>query len=224
MALIENAKGRKEGSGYERLFGDNQLGYLLSRIQATVISTGIELEKMIVGLSNRIEDVDTFLSEQKLSNGTFLISKSAIKKSKLKSNLEPDILIFKIDAKKQHCYIIELKDGDAFDTKKSQSEKDLLLKFQNHISSKLRFTTSVHICSFNQLDKKKIVEGLKHKITEEMAMTGKELCEILGLDYKKLLHSRIHQQKKNLTYFVDELIKVDAIRILLQEKLKDYEE
>ena len=40
MALIENAKGREEGSGYARLFGDAQLGWLMSRVQATVISSG----------------------------------------------------------------------------------------------------------------------------------------------------------------------------------------
>jgi len=220
MALIENSKGRKEGGGYERLFGDQQLGHLLSRVQATVITTGSELEKIVVGLSNHLDNVDEFLANQTLENGTFLISKNAIKHSALKSNLEPDLLIFKIDAKKQHCYIIELKDGDNFDTKKAQGERDLLLQFQNHISSKIRFTTSVHVCSFNQLDKKKIVDGFKKKITEDMAMTGKELCEILSIDYEALLHSRVHQQKKNLEYFVDELIKVDAIRVLLEEKLK----
>lgn len=33
MALIENSKGRTEGGGYERLFGNQQLGHLLSRVR-----------------------------------------------------------------------------------------------------------------------------------------------------------------------------------------------
>lgn len=134
MALIENSKGRLLGSGYARLFGNAQFGYLLSRVQATVITSGNELEKLIVSLANTINDVDKFLNSY--TNGTFLISKTEIKKSSLSSNLEPDLLVFEIDDRKSHCYIIELKDGDNFDTKKAEGERDLLLRFQNHISAR----------------------------------------------------------------------------------------
>ena len=47
MALISKAKGRREDetpSGYERLFGNRKLGMLISKVQASVISTGNELE------------------------------------------------------------------------------------------------------------------------------------------------------------------------------------
>lgn len=48
MPKISESKGRPdENSGYTRLFGNQQLGQLLSRVQATVIRTGNELEKMI---------------------------------------------------------------------------------------------------------------------------------------------------------------------------------
>ena len=56
MALISKAKGRGEDetpSGYERLFGNRQLGMLMSRVQSAVISTGNELESMI---ASEIED------------------------------------------------------------------------------------------------------------------------------------------------------------------------
>ena len=46
MALIENAKGRKDG-GYVRLLGDKELGLLISRVHSAVISAGTELEKII---------------------------------------------------------------------------------------------------------------------------------------------------------------------------------
>src|SRR3954454_620180 len=101
MALIENSKGRKEGGGYERLFGSTHLGHLLSRVQATVISSGTELEKLITDLSEKIEDVDSFLENQQLPQGTFVISKKAIKGSRLKTDKEPDIIVFKIDSQRQ---------------------------------------------------------------------------------------------------------------------------
>jgi len=46
MALISKAKGRGENetpSGYGRLFGNRQLGMLMSKVQSAVISTGNEL-------------------------------------------------------------------------------------------------------------------------------------------------------------------------------------
>jgi hypothetical protein len=221
MALIENSKGRKEGGGYERLFGSTQLGHLLSRVQATVISSGTELEKLITNLSKQITDVDSFLSSQELPHGTYVISKKAIKGSSLKTDKEPDIIVFKIDRQRQHCYIIELKDGDTFDTKKAAGERQLLETFENHLARRIRFTTSVHICSFNQLDKEKIVSGFKRKITADMAMTGQELCDLLGLDYTEIINSRIHQQIRNLDYFIDGLLKIEVVRETIIKKLEN---
>lgn len=44
---IRNQKGRKDGnSGYTRVFNNSELGDLISKIQATVISNGNELEKL----------------------------------------------------------------------------------------------------------------------------------------------------------------------------------
>lgn len=219
MALIENSKGRITGGGYERLFGNQELGHLLSRVQATVISTGTELEKLIVRLANRIDDVDAFLAAQNLPNGTYLISKQAIKHSALRSDQEPDILIFQIDPVRQHCYIIELKDGDNFDTKKAAGEVHLLEVFENHLSRRIRFTTSIHVCSFNQPDKEKIVAGFKRKITVEQAMTGEELCVLLDIDYADLLLQRIGQQILNLDYFIDKLLEIEDIREMIIQKL-----
>lgn len=219
MALIENSKGRLEGSGYERLFGNSELGHLLSRVQATVISSGTELEKIIVRLANNIDNVDAFLSNQTLQRGVYLISKGAIKNSTLATDREPDLIIFKITDTVQHCYIIELKDGDTFDTKKAAGEVQNLLNFENHLSKRIRFTTSIHICSFNQLDKDKIVSGFKKKITIEMAMTGIELCDLLNLDYNQIIGSRIHEQVQNIDYFVGKLLDIESVKKLLLLKL-----
>jgi len=39
-------------------------------------------------------------------------------------------------------------------------------------------------------------------------MTGKELCD----DYEAIIHSQVHQQIRNLDYFINGLLKIDFIR------------
>ena len=73
MVLIKESKGRQEGSGYKRLFGNKQLGHLLSRVQSGVIRAGNELEQLIIGLSNTIDDLDAFLDRSVIAQGVFLV-------------------------------------------------------------------------------------------------------------------------------------------------------
>lgn len=218
MALIQKSKGRTSGGGYERLFGNQALGALLSRVHATVISSGNELENLIASHANLVPDFDEFLKLQ--PSGTFLVTKAIIKRSSYRSNMEPDLLVFELTPAVQHCYIIELKDGDTFDTKKAKGEITLLKDFQNNISSQLRCTTSIHICSFNQPDKNEIVKGFKKKITLKEAMTGVELCTILGLDYSQIVGSRIHQQVQNMEYFIDQLLVVAEVKAEIIKKFQ----
>ena len=146
MALIKNAKGRRENetpSGYTRVFGIPEMGQLMSRVQATVISSGSELEKMIYERATKIDDFDKFvvsgLNEPKA--GIWVASKKQIKKSKvIHSKYEPDFVAF--DLIKRVCYVIEVKDGDTFDTKKSGGEHTTLHNFTNDISSALAFAIS----------------------------------------------------------------------------------
>jgi hypothetical protein len=103
MALIEKAKGRREGqspSGYTRLFGIPELGDLMSRIQATVISAGNELENLIWERVTRIDDLDSFLTKT-LNSGEdeiYVARKKQIKDSKIiSSTYEPDFVAFHHD-------------------------------------------------------------------------------------------------------------------------------
>src|SRR6266498_4469552 len=123
---IKNTKpGRKDGA-YTRLLGDEQLGALISRIHAASISSGHELEKLILEKSDLFlvraakEMENILLNGQKFDKKIYLIPKKIVKKSKFKSKHEPDYLILKKETKT--LYITELKDGDAFDTKKSAGE------------------------------------------------------------------------------------------------------
>jgi hypothetical protein len=220
MALIEKRKGRRDAnSGYSRVFGNQQLGSLISRVHATSISAGNELEKIISSLANITITLDDIIDEN-FFEGVFLITKNSVKKSKLKlfSNLEPDLLIFKIKNKHQHCYIVELKDGDNFDTKKSSGEKENMKKFENHISKKIQFTTSIHFCCFNQNSRHMIVNGFKGRISEEEALTGQELCDILNIDYNKVVSMREKDQKANFKFFLDSLVEIPQISTYLKTK------
>lgn len=148
MSKIINAKGRVDGnSGYTRVIGNEELGKLLSRVQSTIISNGSELEKMLIARSRCIKDIDEFIqnaTENKIDNGTYLCLKKTFKKSKKYSKgvekIEPDMMIFVVQEYRV-CKIIELKDGDAFDTKKSAKEKENLEKFSMIFGVKIPFVT-----------------------------------------------------------------------------------
>ena len=99
MALVRNAKGRKVGSGYSRLFGDNRLGHLMSRVQGAVITSGTELEKLIKGKVTLIDDLDSFLQQEIMQEGIFVADKDKVKKCSTLdfAGAEPDFIILKGD-------------------------------------------------------------------------------------------------------------------------------
>lgn len=219
---IRNAKGRTDGnSGYARVLGNEKLGELLSKVQLTVISNGTELERIITSYSNCIENLDAFLdavtnSEQ--NDGVYLCKKSVLKKSKVTiKNIEPDLLVFLVQ-KKRICKIIELKDGDAFDTKKSLGEREHLEEFSKEFGSRIPFVAEYYICCFNQDDKQKIYEGFKKCFDLEHILTGHELCEILQIDYEKIIEQRKQDAKDNFEYFIDELLKIDEVKSSIKQK------
>src|SRR5437764_3848695 len=166
---IKNTKsGRKDGA-YTRLLGNEELGALISRIYSASISSGVELEKLILAKSDLFlvqspEEMESLLSNgEKFDKKTYLIPKKVVKKSiKFRSEHEPDYLILKKATKT--LYITELKDGDTFDTKKSAGEAESLRKFKNHISENVPYITLILVCCFNQTDKERILKGFKNKI------------------------------------------------------------
>lgn len=227
MSKIKDARGRKDGnSGYTRVIGNNELGQLLSRVQATVISNGTELERMIVERCTLIDDIDVFIKNatfNKVENGVYLCLKKTFKKSKQYSKgvekIEPDMLIFLVQDHRI-CKVIELKDGDAFDTKKSQGEKDHLEKFANTFGAKIPFVIEYYICSFNQNDKEAIKIGFKNIFDYENILTGRELCEILNISYDEIIEIRKTDSQENLDYFIDELLKISDVRERILHKIK----
>ncbi|MDR0984216.1 MAG: hypothetical protein LBL93_04310 [Ruminococcus sp.] len=223
MSKIKNAKPKSNSGGYERVFGNKELGSLITKVQSTVISNGTELERIIQNQAkNVINNIDDLIEMDFKEDNVYLISKKSIKKSKNFKSItqEPDFLILLIKGRKHHCHIIELKDGDMFDTKKSKAERDNLVTFKNLISSKLPFTTSIHICCFNQTDKETIAVGFKNVFSYEEILTGKEFCDLLEIDYEEIIKMRKQDEKENLEYFVEELLKIPEVEKLIEIKYK----
>jgi len=67
------------------------------------------------------------------------------------------------------------------------------------------------MCSFNAPSKEAIYHGLKHKFPLDELMTGKELCDLLGIDYDEILDIRKQDQEDNIDYFVESLKNIPEI-------------
>jgi hypothetical protein len=212
MALIENRIGRDDG-GYTRLFGDPLLGQLLSRVQSAVIASGSELERFVIENTQTLDDVDTFLEMDVVPEGVFVAPKRILRKSQLinYADVEPDFVVFQRTGRTHHCYLIELKDGDTFDTKKAAGERASLHRFMIAISPHIQFSVSIHFCCFHRDNRLQIVEGFKRKITEKEAMTGPEFCNLLGIDYTAMITRRREHQQKNFDYFIDSLLEMPPV-------------
>ena len=219
MALIRNANSQKVSGGYDRIFGDKQLGGLMSRVQSAVITAGKELEKLIIEKTQEIDDIDKFVEQNLMTNGVFVANKKQVKKCNTFSfsGTEPDFIIFKKTGKRQNCYVVELKDGDTFDTKKASAERSALHSFVSENAANLPFTVSIHFCCFNQNDRAEIVTGFKGKINVEEAMTGREFCALLELDYDEIIKEREAAIGDNLPYFLSELVKIKVVKNWLRK-------
>lgn len=216
MAKIRNSNPKNSSGGYERLLGNKELADIFTKAQSTVISNGTELENIITSRANNIENLDEFMSKVNLGqmdNGTYLCTKRVTKKSSYKlEKHEPDFLIFIIKPEGKVAHVIELKDGDTFDTKKSTSEKESLQQFKSHLGSMIEFRTDYKICAFNQLDKEKIVTGFKNKFSIGEVWTGKDFCDVLNIDYEEIINQRRDDTLDNYEFVIEQLAEIEDIQ------------
>ena len=209
MALISKAKGRGEDetpSGYERLFGNRQLGMLISKVHATSIRQGTELEKF---LASKLPE-NTNIAIAKINKNERVFKGAKTDSTGKKHKLEIDCVI----KTKDKIMLIEIKDGDTFDTKKVAGEVESLNFARDYISNLMKISRdriSMHYCSFNARDHEQIEKGSKGLLGECKAMTGKELCDIFGLDFNKIVQERKTDQKENMEFFINELKKISEI-------------
>ena len=220
VRIAQGKPGRRDG-GYARMFDDADLGALISRIHATSIRAGTELEHIIQRESaangSAITDLDAFLKNGR--DGVFLAAKRVIKESKSIRfpDAEPDYLVFIRNGVQRHCYVLELKDGDQIDTKKSSGEVGSLTRFANTVGARLPYSTEIRVCSFNQDDREAIVQGFKRTININQIWTGKEFCQLLGFDYDGIVNERKADAAANRRYLVERLREIPSIRQIWAE-------
>ena len=219
MAKIRYRTPKNVSGGYERIFGIPELGTLMSKVQSAVISSGNELEKLIQDRVEAIEDLDDFLSRDTMPEGIFLATKKEIKRcSHLYINdKNPHSIIFKRQGDQHRCHIIELKDGHVFDTKKVLGEVETLHRFVERNAETLRHSISTHFCAFNQEDRQAVWDGFKRGIDWDEAITGREFCNLLEIDYDEIVNERLQDTEDNTLYFVQELLSIPEIRSLISD-------
>ena len=178
---------------------------------------------MILGRVKKINDLDEFLESDIMQDGVRIATKRQIKKCESIDfpGSEPDFLIFKRRQSKQGCYVVELKDGHQFDTKKARAEQQSIHSFIARSAHQMQYRVSAHFCCFNQDSREAIVAGFKGKITQQEAMTGREFCELLEIDYDEIVAERKEVQPANVRFFLAELVKIREIREALKQLLKN---
>lgn len=226
MAKIRNSNPKQSGGGYERLVGHTGMANIFTQAQSTVITNGTELEKIISVRATTIDNLDEFIAacdNGTVADGAYLCTKSVVKKSAYKMDKhEPDFIAFTVDKANNICRIVELKDGDTFDTKKSVAEKEMLTIFMNHLAPKIPFRTKFYICCFNQSDKDKIVVGFKNVFTADEVMTGREFCDNLGIDYDAIVQLRRDDATDNFKYVVEKMFEIKEVRSQFAQKHREH--
>ncbi len=219
MAKISERQTKDSTGGYERVFGNKELGDLITKVHATSIANGNELEKLInlyVG-NRKIENLDEFLLDDTMPEGVYLANKKSIKRSNVfkTKDSEPDFLVFSRMNGTQTCHVIELKDGHVFDTKKAAAEYSNLKNFVQTNASKIPYAFLARVVGFNRDEKEDIVSGFKNKISIDEAMTGKEFCDLVEIDYTKIIEDRKSDQKENFEYFINEFLGIPEVQSFL---------
>ncbi|NWJ96537.1 MAG: hypothetical protein HXX20_12210 [Chloroflexi bacterium] len=217
MAKIRERLGRKdELSGYARVFGHPELGLLFSKTQACVISAGTELEKILVSKSPHSLKYNDFVERipnlSKLSQPLLLLyDLPTIEKKK------GDFLI--VWPSKANGIVVEIKEGDTFDTKKSDGEKESLGFLAQHYSRILGIKVSYALSSFYVSTREQIKIGTKSRFDNEHALTGRELCSMIEVNYAEIVEARKADEKDNLNYFLDKMLDMPDIRKMIEAKL-----
>ena len=182
-------KKHKTSGSYGRLFDDEKIGLVISGVQSTAIRNGNELEKLIEQYSNPLT----------IQDGTYLLSKDSYRGTAIAiPNHEPDYLIVQAHDTNVKIFVVEMKDGDDFDTKKSSGELETLTACKDFIENHFDISTDYALCCFNQTSRQNIVRGLKHRFDEVHVMTGNEFCKLVGIEYEAIIKERKSDASDNI--------------------------
>jgi hypothetical protein len=202
MAKIADSEGRSDpNSGYVRLFGNIHLGLLFSRVHATVIRSGNELEDIL-------EDS---------TPGEYLATLDEIAEGQSSLIGDPvHRVIFKpkIPGSQGDIVIVDHE-------QQAEGELASMSGLARWIEEKTNYSTTIHFCAFNQQDKGEIIAGAKGRFSEEQVMTGHELCELLNIDYDAIRAYRQEDAPVNLDYFLRELVDIPEVRAKVEQLLQE---
>ena len=118
------------------------------------------------------------------------------------------------------CYIIEVKDGDQFDTKKASGEHATLHSFSTDIANVIAYSTKIYLCAFNARTTDEIYHGLKGKFGKDQLLTGKQLCDLFKIDFDEINRIRSNDHQSNLDYFINAELEIPAIKNMVVKRLK----
>ncbi len=212
----------KTSGSYGRLFDDDKIGLVISDVQSTAIRNGNELEKIIECRSNplknsEVRDLINEIKSRTIQDGIYLLSKDSYRNTEISvPNHEPDYIIVQANEMNVKITVIEMKDGDDFDTKKSDGELETLTACKDFIEQRFNISTDYALCCFNQKSHCNIVQGLKNRFDESHVMTGEEFCELVNIDYKAILNERKSDATDNVTELVRRLIACDKFVVALE--------
>lgn len=208
-------KKHKTSGSYGRLFDDEKIGLVMSDVQSTAIRNGNELEKLIERYSNPLTNNDTCnlideIESGTIQDGTYLLSKDSYRGTAIAiPNHEPDYLIVQAHGTNVKIFVVEMKDGDDFDTKKSNGELETLTACKDFIENNFEISTDYALCCFNQKSRLNIVRGLKNRFDEAHVMTGNEFCELVGIEYEAIIKERKSNASDNIMELARRLVDCD---------------
>lgn len=208
-------KKHKTSGSYGRLFDDEQIGLVMSDIQSTAIRNGNELEKLIERYSNPLTNNDACnlineIESGTIQDGTYLLSKDSYRGTAIAiPNHEPDYIVVQVNDANVKIVVVEMKDGDDFDTKKSNAELETLTACKYFIENNFEISTDYALCCFNQTSRQNIVRGLKNRFDEAHVMTGNEFCELVGIEYEAIIKERKSDASDNIMELARRLVDCD---------------
>jgi hypothetical protein len=224
MVKLEDSKG-KAGDTFVRIFGNARMAVLFSKTQSAVIRSGFELERMIedavpeqiVTTLDELSEI-TRDTEQKPPIQVVFRPERPDPENPSRS-IQADLLI--VDNANRAFLLVEVKEGYVFDTKKADGELASLRNITSWLAQEFPYSARFFFCSFNQDNKEEIVRGAKRRFSIGHVMTGRELCEKIGISYDELCARREHDQAANRRYFLSELLSIPEIRDEILSLLHD---
>ena len=218
-----NPKGDIKDSGYYRAVGGStpgslELAKLFQKSHSTVIRNGNQLEELIYENCNlKFKDNKVKLSEKLLKNKNLFMVKCNISKQYTSNNkaIALDALYLTDDK----IYVVEIKDGSNFDTKKSSGEVHKLKKAAEIISlnDPHKRKCELKIVLWNCDDLKD--SSFKDKEATSWLMRGKDFSKLIEVDFDFLNQKRTLDKDENYLYVMSEFKRIyDMDKHLIEKK------